>query len=68
MCIEVKLLKEQSKKSKIIEEINAHIKAYLKEYESVLFVVYDVGIIRDEIEFSRDIENHDGIKIIILQH
>ncbi|MBB6635298.1 hypothetical protein [Cohnella thailandensis] len=68
MCIEVKLLKESSKKSKIIEEINADITAYLKNYESILFVVYDIGIIRDEVEISRDIENHDGIKLIIVKH
>jgi hypothetical protein len=68
MCIEVKLLKDISKKSKIIEEINADITAYLKQYENVLFVVYDIGVIRDEIEFCRDIENNEGIKIIIVKH
>ncbi|MCM3172891.1 hypothetical protein [Paenibacillus sp. MER 99-2] len=68
MCIEVKLLKDVAKKSKIIEEINADITAYLKEYENVLFVVYDLGVIRDELEFCRDIESNEGIKIIIVKH
>jgi len=68
MCIEVKLLKEPSKKSKVIEEINADVTAYLKEYENVLFVVYDLGVIRDELEFCRDIESNEGIKIIIVKH
>ncbi|QMV40074.1 PD-(D/E)XK nuclease domain-containing protein [Cohnella cholangitidis] len=68
MCIEVKLLKDSSKKSKIIEEINADLTAYLKEYENVLFVVYDIGVIRDELEFCRDIENNEGIKVIIVKH
>ncbi|THF75387.1 PD-(D/E)XK nuclease domain-containing protein [Cohnella fermenti] len=68
ICIEVKLLNDRNKKSKIIEEINADITAYQKIYESVLFVIYDIGIIRDEIEFSRDIENHSGVKLIIVKH
>jgi hypothetical protein len=67
-CIEVKLIKEASKKSKIIEEINADITAYKKEYENLLFVVYDIGIIRDETEFCRDIENNDNVKIVIVKH
>lgn len=68
LCIEVKLLKE-GRKSKIIEEINADITAYDKEYKRQLFVVYDLGVIRDEIEFKRDIENaKDDIKAIIVKH
>lgn len=68
MCIEVKLLNDASKKSKVIEEINADIPAYLKNYESILFVVYDIGIIRDELEFCRDIVSNDGVYIIIVKH
>ena len=68
LCIEVKLLKE-GRKSKIIEEINADITAYDKEYKRQLFIVYDLGVIRDEIEFRRDIENaKDDIKVIIIKH
>ncbi|MFC5467500.1 hypothetical protein ACFPPD_02140 [Cohnella suwonensis] len=67
-CIEVKLLKEPSKRSKVIEEINADITAYSKEYDTILFVVYDVGIIRDEVEFCRDIENITGVRLIIVKH
>ena len=68
LCIEVKLLKE-GRKSKIIEEINADITSYGKVYKRQLFVVYDLGVIRDEIEFKRDIENaKDDIKVIIVKH
>jgi len=68
MCIEVKLLKDISRKSKVIEEINADITAYKKEYENLLFVVYDNGVIRDEVEFCRDIESNEGVKILIIKH
>ena len=38
-------------------------------YKRQLFVVYDLGVVRDEVEFKRDIENaKDDIKVIIVKH
>lgn len=69
VCIEVKLLKDKNRKSKIIEEINADITAYSKAYSRLLFVVYDLGYIQNEIEFRRDIENtKDNIKVVIIKN
>lgn len=67
LCIEVKLLKD-GRKSKMVEEISADITAYKKAYQRQLFVVYDLGVIRDETEFKRDIEMTDGVKVIIVKH
>lgn len=67
LCIEVKLLRE-GRKSKVIEEISADITAYRKNYERQLYVVYDLGIIQNELEFKRDIEMVDGVKVIIVKH
>ena len=68
LCVEVKLLRE-GRKSRIIDEINADITAYSTKYERILFVVYDLGVIRDESEFRRDIENSgENIKVIIIKH
>lgn len=67
LCIEVKLLKE-GRKSKIIEEISADITAYKKAYERQLYIVYDLGVIQNEVEFKRDIEMSDGVKVIIIKH
>ena len=65
--IEVKLLRD-GRKSQIIEEINADITAYSKEYKRQIYVVYDLGVIRDEIEFRRDIENAgDGITVLVVK-
>lgn len=61
LCIEVKLLRED-RKSQIIEEISADITAYSKQYERLLFVVYDLGTIQNEEEFKRDIENVEMLK------
>jgi len=68
LCIEIKLLKE-NRKSQIIEEINADITAYSKQYNRILFVIYDLGFIRDEVEFRRDIENsRDEVKVVLIKH
>lgn len=68
LCIEVKLLKA-GRRSRIIDEINADITAYRTRYEKQLFVVYDLGEIRDENEFRRDIENAGAsIKVVIVKH
>lgn len=68
LCIEVKLLR-QGKKSEIIEQINSDIIGYGKEYERQLFIVYDLGSIRDEVEFKRDIEKSgDAIRVVVIKH
>lgn len=67
LSVEVKLLRP-GKKSSIIDEINADITAYSTKYERLLFVVYDLGAIRDEAEFRRDIENAGAnIKVVIVK-
>lgn len=64
----MKLLRE-GKKSRIIEEINADITAYAKKYDRQMFIVYDLGTIRDDVEFRRDIEAAgDDIKVVIIKH
>lgn len=67
LCIEVKLLRE-NRKSRVIEEISADITAYSKQYDRLLFIVYDLGGIQNEDEFKRDIENSGNIKVIIVKH
>lgn len=67
LCIETKLLRE-GKKSQIIEEICADITAYSKVYNKQLYVVYDLGVIQNEVEFKNDINTIDGVKVIIIKH
>jgi len=68
LCIEVKLLRE-GKKSEIIEQINSDITGYGKQFERQMFIIYDLGVIRDEVEFRRDIEKSgDSIRVVIVKH
>lgn len=67
LCVEIKLLRD-GKKSRIIEEISADITAYRKNYQRQLYIVYDLGVIQNEIEFKRDIEKSEGVKVIVVKH
>ena len=68
LALEVKLCKDQPRAKQIVDEINADIAAYSKQYRSLLFVVYDLGIIRDEGEFRRDLERAASATVILVKH
>lgn len=68
LAIEVKLVKTASRVGEVIDEINADIAAYSKRYRSLLFIVYDLGHIRDEVEFKHDLEAPGNASVIIVKH
>ncbi|TLX72833.1 hypothetical protein E9993_16975 [Labilibacter sediminis] len=68
LALEVKLSKTKTKSKEIVDEINADILAYGKEYSNQLFVVYDLGSIRDEEEFKNDLDNESNIQLIVIKH
>lgn len=68
LAIEVKLTAERSKTKAIVDQINADIQSYVKKYSSILFVVYDVGTIRDETEFKQGLEHKGSISVIVVKH
>lgn len=68
LALEVKLSKDKNKSRVIVDEINADIRAYSKKYSSLLFVVYDLGTIRDEVEFKQDLETTNGVALIVIKH
>ena len=68
MAIEIKLSKDKDKSKAIVDEINADIQAYSKKYSRLLFIVYDIGSIRDETEFKQDLENYQNTSVIVVKH
>ncbi|MEU0499295.1 hypothetical protein [Mycobacterium sp. NPDC006124] len=68
LAIEVKLLRDTASVSRVVDEINADILGYGKFYESIVFVVYDLGNIRDELEFRRDLESAMGVRVVVVKH
>jgi hypothetical protein len=67
-AIEVKLLRDPNGVGNVIDEVNADIQAYSKDYKTIVVVVYDLGSLRDEIEFRRDLESADNVKVVVLKH
>lgn len=68
LAIEVKLAKTDTKAKIIVDEINADIQAYGRAYSHLLFIVYDLGTIRDTLEFTRDLESVGGVEVIVVKH
>lgn len=68
LALEVKFCKDKSKSKRLVDEINADIRAYSKKFSNLLFLVYDLGIIRDEDEFKKDLDNKENISVIIVKH
>jgi len=68
MAIEVKLSKDKDRSKAIVDEINADIQAYGKKYSRLLFIIYDMGSIRDETEFKQDLENSQNTSVIVVKH
>lgn len=68
LALEIKFTKDKTKTKAIVDEINADIRSYGKQYLNILFLIYDFGTIRDESEFKNDIENKNNIHVIIIKH
>lgn len=64
----MKLSKSADKLKAIVDEINADVRAYGTQYERQLYVVYDLGMIRDEAEFKRDLEDAPGVSVLVVKH
>lgn len=68
-AIEIKLCKEERDVSKIIDEISADITTYKTKYPTIIFIIYDIGIIRDIEKFKTGIEeNNPGVNVIVIKH
>ncbi len=67
LAIEVKLIKSAARVKEVVDEINADIAAYSKRYTSVMFIVYDLGYIRDEIEFRHDLESQASVAVLVVK-
>jgi len=68
LAVEVKLAKTETKAKAIVDEINADIQSYGRKYERLLFIVYDLGTIRDTLEFTRGLEVTPGTEVIVVKH
>jgi hypothetical protein len=68
LALEVKLIKSHARAKEIVDEINADITAYSKSYRQLMFIVYDLGFVRDETEFRHDLENTGNVDVLVIKH
>lgn len=67
LAIDIKLCAGSGREKEIIAEINDDILAYRTKYGNLLFVVYDVGQIRDVERFAASLEQHDNVVVRIVK-
>lgn len=66
--LELKHLNSRPKLNKIITEITSRITIYKDQGAYAIFIVYDNDkFIDDDCEFIRDLEKHEGIRVIIIR-
>jgi hypothetical protein len=67
-ALEIKLCNRIGREKEIIDEINADIPAYKTKYPNIIFLVYDLGHIRDIDKFKSDIESQDRVIVLVIKH
>jgi hypothetical protein len=67
LALEVKLCRTRAQEKIIVDEINADILAYQTRYRRALFVIYDLGIIRDIAQFKASIEKNVDVRLMVIK-
>lgn len=67
LAVEVKFCNRAGREKELIDEINADIVGYQGTYESMLFVIYDLGFIRDVALFKSSIELQPGVRVLVVK-
>ncbi len=67
LVAEAKLCNREGREKEIIDEVNADILAYQTKYKSLIFVIYDLGFIRDVAQFRSDIEKNLDVHAIVIK-
>ena len=68
LAVEVKLCSRSEREKELPEEINDDILAYQTKYPNLLFIVYDLGFIRDVDRFCGSFEQHENVTIRVIKH
>jgi hypothetical protein len=68
LAIELKLCNRQGREKEIIGEVNDDIRAYQTKYGNLLFVIYDLGFIRDVDRFTSAFEENQSVVVLVVKH
>lgn len=67
LAIEVKLAKDNHGSSKIQDELSADIAAYSTQWDHLLAIIYDLGVIADPHTMRADNLKHFGVSVLIIK-
>ena len=68
LTVEVKLCGQEQREKELPAEINDDILAYTTRYQNLIFVVYDLGFIRDIDRFCNSFEKHENVTVRVIKH
>lgn len=68
LAIEAKICSRSGREKEIIAEINDDILAYKTEYGNIIFIVCDLGLIRDIDRFVKNFEDQEGVIVKVVKH
>lgn len=68
LAMEIKLVKNASRAKSVVDEISADIASYSQTYSRLLFVVYDLGHIRNVSEFRLGFEKSPNTHVVVIKH
>lgn len=68
LAVEAKLCPTAGREKDLIAEMNDDILAYRTEFGNILFIVYDVGNIRDVEQFKAAFEQHENVVVQVVKH
>jgi len=68
LVVEVKLCNRDGREKEIIAEINDDILAYKTRYGNIIFLIYDLGLIRDIERFMSNFEENEGVIVRVVKH
>ena len=68
LALDFKLCTKDNAEKRIIGEINDYILAFRSTFSNVVFVVYDIGFIRDVDTFTGSFSNHENVVVLVIKH
>ena len=68
LALDVKLCAKGTREKEMIAEMNDDIMAYKTKFGNIMFVIYDVGIIRDVDRFTSEFKTRDDVIVTIIKH
>ena len=68
LAVELKICNRETREKEIISEINDDILAYNTKYKNSMFVIDDIGNIRDVEQFKSSFKAYENVIIVVAKH